>query len=229
MTTLKAALQEVYLMELEDIPSEEELSTDETLTFSPAFEKKMKKLIRRAGHPIRYRVVRVAACFLLAVLLCGGMILTFSSEARAAFLSWIRTREESTFVYRFSGSETTELPSYILGWLPEGYEEMKRTQTVSFVSYIYRRTDGDELLNFTYHPMSDGMANAVGSIATNEIIPESVTVNGMEGDFYQAPDATESSYLIWFDYDANLVFDLSGFFDKEVLLRIAENVRLEDS
>ena len=31
MTTLKAALQEACFMELEDIPSEEELSTDETL------------------------------------------------------------------------------------------------------------------------------------------------------------------------------------------------------
>ena len=106
---------------------------------------------------------------------------------------------------------------------------MKRTQTVSFVSYIYRRTDGDELLNFTYHSMSDGTANAVSMLGEGEIVPESVTVNGIEGDFSQAPDTSESNYLIWFDRDENLVFDLSGFFDKEALLRIAENVRLEDS
>ena len=51
MTTLKAALQEAYFMELEELPSEEILSEDEALTFSPAFERKMKKLIRRADHP----------------------------------------------------------------------------------------------------------------------------------------------------------------------------------
>ena len=228
MTTLKIALQEACFMELEGIPSEEELSTDETLTFSPTFERKMKKLLRQANHPTRYRVVRAVACFLLAVFISGSIILAFSNETRAAFLSWIRTREENRFLYRFSGSENTEFPSYVLGRLPEGYEEMKRTQTVFFVSYIYRRTDGDELLNFTYHSMSDGTANAVSMLGKGEIVPESVTVNGMEGDFYQTPDTSESNYLIWFDRDENLVFDLSGFFDKEALLRIAENVRLED-
>ncbi len=64
MTTLKAALQETYFMELEEIPSEEKLSEDEALTFSPAFERKMKKLIRRADHPIRYRFAQVVACLL---------------------------------------------------------------------------------------------------------------------------------------------------------------------
>lgn len=64
MTTLKAALQEAYFMELEEIPSEEKLSEDEALTFSSAFERKMKKLIRRADHPIRYRVAQAAACLL---------------------------------------------------------------------------------------------------------------------------------------------------------------------
>lgn len=78
--------------------------------------------------------------------------------------------------------------------------------------------------------MSDGTANAVSMLeGEGEIVAESVTVNGLEGDFYQASDVLESSYLIWFDRDANLVFDLSGFFDKEVLLCIAGNVRLEAS
>ena len=62
MTTLKAALQEACFMELEEMPSEEILSEDEALTFSPAFERKMKKLIRRADHPIRYRIAQAAAC-----------------------------------------------------------------------------------------------------------------------------------------------------------------------
>lgn len=69
MTTLKAALQEAYFMELEEIPSEEKLSEDEALTFSSAFERKMKKLIRRADHPIRYRISQTAACLLLTACL----------------------------------------------------------------------------------------------------------------------------------------------------------------
>ena len=89
MTTLKAALQEACFMELEEIPSEEKLSEDEALTFSSAFERKMKKLIRRADHPIRYRIAQAAACLLLAALLSGCTVLAVSPEARAAFVGWV--------------------------------------------------------------------------------------------------------------------------------------------
>ena len=37
--------------------------------FSPAFERRMKKLLRRAAHPVRYRFVQAAACAALVVVL----------------------------------------------------------------------------------------------------------------------------------------------------------------
>ena len=92
MTTLKAALQEAYFMELEEIPSEEKLSEDEALTFSSAFERKMKKLVRRADHPIRYRIAQAVACLLLAALLSGCTVLAVSPEARAAFVGGYEKR-----------------------------------------------------------------------------------------------------------------------------------------
>lgn len=55
-------------------------------TFSPEFERKMKKLIRRTDHPIRYRIMKAVACFLLVVLVGGGSVLALSTEARAAFV-----------------------------------------------------------------------------------------------------------------------------------------------
>ena len=58
--------------------------------FSPAFERKIKALVRRVDHPLRYRMARAAACFLLAVFIGGGGVLAFSVEARAAFAGWVR-------------------------------------------------------------------------------------------------------------------------------------------
>ena len=35
-------------------------------TFLPAFERKMRRLLRRANHPLRRRIIQTAACLLLA-------------------------------------------------------------------------------------------------------------------------------------------------------------------
>ena len=112
MTTLKAALQEAYFMELEELPSEEILSEDEALTFSPAFERKMKKLIRRADHPIRYRIAQAAACLLLAALLSGCLtsMLSKSKPKPALMLRmaaiWTGTTKSSAPAFRPCGMLT---------------------------------------------------------------------------------------------------------------------------
>lgn len=100
MTEIKAALQKACLMELDEIPSEEHLSGDAGLTFLSAFEREMKKLIRRADHPVRYRVVRTAARLLLAALLSGCSVLAFVPKARSAFAGWAKELYETWFVYR---------------------------------------------------------------------------------------------------------------------------------
>ena len=135
MTTLKAALQEAYFMELEEMPSEEKLSEDEALTFSSAFERKMKRLIRRADHPIRYRIAQIAACLLLAALLSGCTVLAISPEARAAFVGWVRETYEDYFVYYFTGDMRNNSDNCVFepSWLPDGYTE-------SFVSELTGQT-----------------------------------------------------------------------------------------
>ena len=40
--------------------------------FSPAFEKKMRRLLRRGNHPLRHRILQTAACLVLAALLKIG-------------------------------------------------------------------------------------------------------------------------------------------------------------
>lgn len=49
--------------------------------FSPEFEKRMGRLVRRAAHPIRHRAVKAAACLLLAALIGGCSILALVPEA----------------------------------------------------------------------------------------------------------------------------------------------------
>ena len=96
--------------------------------FSPQFEKKMRKLVRRGNHPIRYRVAQIAACLLLAALLSGCTVLAISPEAREAFLGWVRTFNTPKefppyYSYTYSGDGEAQLPegvAYRPTWVPEG-------------------------------------------------------------------------------------------------------------
>ena len=58
--------------------------------FSPEFERKMRKLVCRANHPVWYRIAQTAACLLLAALLSGCAVLAISPEAREVFSDWVR-------------------------------------------------------------------------------------------------------------------------------------------
>lgn len=123
--------------------------------FSSDFEKKMKKLVRRANHPIRYRVVQTAACILLASLLSGCTVLAVSPEAREAFLGWVREVYENAFIYHFYGekqgdqellqeTETFYRPT----WVPEGYRIIRATAMERITSIVYR-DDSHALIVFT--------------------------------------------------------------------------------
>jgi len=53
--------------------------------FSPAFERRMKRLLRRGRHPVWHKTLHAAACLLLALLLSGCAVLAVSPAVREAF------------------------------------------------------------------------------------------------------------------------------------------------
>ena len=69
--------------------------------FSPEFHKKMRRVFRRAKHPIIYKLPKQVACFVLAVILISGTWLTVDAEARDAFVGWVKELYNTYFVYRF--------------------------------------------------------------------------------------------------------------------------------
>ena len=91
--------------------------------FSPDFEKKIKKLRRKANHPIVYRSLqRIASIILVCLIACGAWF-TVDAEARSAFFGWVKEIYETYFVYRFEGNADYSESSvaYRPTWLPEGY------------------------------------------------------------------------------------------------------------
>ena len=225
MTTLKAALQEACLMELEDMPSEEALRAEEELTFSPAFEKKMKKLIRRARHPIRHRAAQAAACLLLAALLSGCTVLAVSPEARAAFVGWTREVYQTWFLYRYTGEKrpASEDTVYFPAWVPEGYEETVSPQTGTFVRTQYENS-AKELLTVSY---VKGTETSSLSVEWAGAVVRQTFVGRLPADLYLNPDGGPN-ILVWTDTDRNAVFWITAPLTERELTRIAESIRESD-
>ena len=112
-------------------------------TFSPAFERRMKKLLRRGRHPVWYKSLHAAACVLLALLLSGCAVLAVSPEAREVFAGWVREIHDTYFLYKFWGNEERESVSkedvlYQPTYVPAGYRiEYRSAFSVGIISIHY--------------------------------------------------------------------------------------------
>lgn len=94
--------------------------------FSLQFKKKIKKLKRKADHPVFYHAARRIASIVLAILIAGGVWITVDAEARAAFVGWVKEIYGTYFVYHFEGSSDVnkELVDYrptLLGIVFNGF------------------------------------------------------------------------------------------------------------
>lgn len=176
-------------------------------------------------HIIWPRVRSAAACFLLAVLLTGSAILTFSVEARAAFFGWVREQYENLYVYFFEGDiENTAPARYELGVLPDGYTFAAQYEIQGGEAYVYTSQNG-AIADFLYSTDPEGfylLADAA------ECEHHTVTVNGMSGDLYITPDEATANMLVWTDSAKGLFFSVSAPISGGDLLKLAEGVRVSD-
>lgn len=186
--------------------------------FSPAFEKKMNKLIRRAKHPVWHNFVHAAACVLLALLLTSCAVLAVSPEAREALTGWVREVYENYFVYRYAGPEETkpEDVGYLPSWVPEGYEVEFQSMTNDGSTIIYRNEEG-KLIVFVV--MKSG-----GVIQVDAVNPIQTVVNGSPAELYLDPVEGGANVLIWEDEAEETMFRIIALLSGEEIIKMAESV-----
>lgn len=194
-------------------------------TFSPEFERKMKKLVRRTDHPIRYWVQKAVACILLVVLLGGGSVLALSTEARAAFVGWIKETYEAWFVYRYIG-ENQSIPediSYYPAWIPDGYYESSRFDTDTYNIIIYEDNDNN-IITFYYSCDAD----AAGIYLEKEGVDiKSVRIGNIYADLYVDETKGNANSLVWVDEKSGVLFWISANCNEDELIKIAESIVVE--
>lgn len=213
---LKQAAEELAIAINESLPDPKEC----VYQFSPKFEKKLKRLTRRANHPILYRSLRMVASVLLVFLIGFGSILTVSTEARTFVFGWMRVRYQSMYEYFFEGEiENPENVTYYPQWLPEDCKFETSYSTLGGEVYIYF-TPRDSLVQFSYISKSNEKLYMDGVDAEQK----DVMINGGSGKLYISHNEGQTSGLIWMNKSRTVLFSISGDYDEDVLIKMAENI-----
>lgn len=188
---------------------------------SPAFERKIGRLARRASRPTNRKLLQRVASVALAATLTGGAWLAVNRDARAEFVSWARQMFESSVVYDFYGTyDEKSLPEYVIDPLPDGFVETDVIEGDTMYIRVYE--NGKDIIIFSYMIMSEDTAMSLFSDGHNY---ESVQIGPYSGDFYEMTNPEETNELVWFDTENNIVFQISAFMKKDAMLALAESVK----
>lgn len=196
-------------------------------TFSPEFEAKMARLIKKERHMAALgKFARNAAACLLALLICAGTWLAIDTETRAASLNWLKEslyRGGARYEFDNEGSDMP-LAEYALSSLPEGYRLTISSKETEVHLKMY---EGDGMpLMLKYCKMVESQNFGISSYVWEAPFHStSVTVNGLQIDCYVSGNANSPNILVWLDPNTETAFILSGLFPSEELLVYAESVR----
>lgn len=219
---LQAAAKRVAESMLEGLPDAAACDHD----FSEGFRRKMETLLRRQRRrSVQHAVWRYAAALLLTVTLTFGAVMAVSPQARAAVVQWVRTVYENSIVYRFfNPTPQGALPRYELTWLPEGFTETDVFCDEEDYYVIYENKENGQGFIFEYQLMHDGTNITITPEEGNK--NSQIEVNGLQGEYHQAPDDAGGNLLVLVDEENNIMFYISGDIDKNSIFNIANGMVL---
>ncbi|MBR4607956.1 MAG: DUF4367 domain-containing protein [Lachnospiraceae bacterium] len=214
---LKSALIEVRDYMLDQLPTEEW-----NYEFSPKFQRKMKQIIELEKHPIWYYVRRVAAALLITLGISGGLVLSFSEEARANVIRWFMERfTENEYRYQNEMGLKVDVSVFTLeGKVIEGYQLINRIEGEDTVDEVYVGENG-EMLFFT--AMSSEHEGDMYVVSDKNEEPLTVYVRGRKMDLYLSGNQEESNVIVWQGSDG-VLFSIQGIIEKEQLIEMAGRI-----
>ena len=191
--------------------------------FSASFERKMKKLIRKADHFVAYKVMRYAASILIAFLLSASMFLAFNSEARATVVNWVKERFEGAYRYFFTAEDVESSVEYKLGWLPEGYELVDSFEDFMGKSFDYCDENGRRL----YFAYSKGINALSFTTADGTYEEKHVVEEGLRVDLYISHEKNKANAITWISNNENIIFTISAYESEDALIKMAKGVKVD--
>lgn len=216
---LRLAAQRAGKALAESLPEPEDCHHE----FSPEFERKMRKLIRKSRHPGFYKGLKRAACFLLVLLLSGGAFLTVNAEARELVFGWISEKFEDSQRYFHQGDPTpAEDIVYYQIDVPDEYWLESRYEGEGYINEYYVNEEG-KYVNFVYQYITETSGGEMYIIDT-ESKKKNVFVHDMPADLYIADLPENSNTVVWTDTETGALLDVTAYMDEDELIALAESV-----
>lgn len=204
---------------------EQDFDREHQHEFSPQFEKRIKRMCRRANHPFLYKSLQRIASVFLAILLGGAIWLTIDVEARAEFFGWVKAVYENYIVYRFKPEfQHNDLDIYLPTWLPTGYDEVSSDYSGNTTEVRYIGPNGQGLI-FSY---SIDSSNAALFIDTSVAVVKQVYVNRVSADLLISKDSETANAIVWISTDDTIFYYISAFLPETDMIKIAESVQKID-
>lgn len=215
---LSASAAKATMAIIDSLPAPGECSHE----FTPRFQKKMQRTIRRAKHPIIYNIPKRVACFIIAAIIIGSTWLTVDADARTEIFAWIREKYEEFIEYRFVGkpSSEKEKTDYELTWLPDGYTEIDRLVTEDGCTIIY--SHDVSLIQFVYSTGTDADSLFVGDF-NGEV--QTIQIGEFIADFYQAQNNSQSSTVVWMSAQKDTLFSITTSLPKDIIIELCKSVQ----
>lgn len=193
----RQAIIDEYNEEIDSIPPKEELI--KTVTFSPEFELRMKRLFAREKRKGYYKKAlsyskRVAAVFVITTTIIFGMLL-FNPEVRAdvknTVVEWYD--KFTSFIFQSEASDTSKINEWRPKYLPTGYYENIVEKLGKSTNIEYVDSQGN-IVYLSYRPEGNNTNISVDN-ENHEI--ESETINGQEAFIARATSEEFENGVIW--------------------------------
>ena len=221
---LRELLLQANLPEALDLPEGLEPVPD-------ALEERMAPFLARpfaAGRrkkPLWARVLRTAAGLLLVLSLTAGAVLWASPAARVwaaelARMLMVWTDVSADFLFPGGDAAATDLSCWRPTWLPEGYEEISTDDDGPYQKVVYAN-NADEKIEWVYALPYEGLSISIDNEHSDY---SEIEINGCSAQLYASNTEGWPSFILWFDEEANVFFELTGYIPTDELIRIAESV-----